>query len=78
MASVKEDFMIYPNPTNGKLIIETRTSNTNNFTIFNVLGSEILKGKIMWDKFEINLENQPDGIYFIRIESFTQKIIKEF
>lgn len=66
---------IYPNPTAGKISVEINDG--KNFTVFNVIGSEILKGKIEGEKFEINLEKEPSGIYFIRIGSLTRKIIKD-
>lgn len=76
VTSMKENLVIYPNPSNGKLIIETNGLKKE-FTVFNVIGSEILKGKIEEERFEINLENESSGIYFLRIGSQTTKIIKQ-
>jgi len=45
--------------------------------ILNTLGSIIYEAVIEDDKMEIDLTNQAPGIYFIRIGSATQKIIKE-
>ena len=45
--------------------------------IYNTLGSPIYSGKITNKKTEINLREQPSGIYFIRIGKVIKKIIKE-
>ncbi len=74
--NIKNHFNIYPNPTNGKLQI-----NSNNeivlIEVYNLVGQKVLETKA-----EINLSNLRPGIYFVKIEdnngfSETHKVIKE-
>jgi hypothetical protein len=34
-------------------------------------------GKVMEEKVELNLENYPDGMYFVRVKVDSQTIIKK-
>lgn len=76
-------FKTYPNPTKGKFVIELKENITNKSTleIVNAIGQVIFKNNIEGMKIEINIENEPTGIYIIRITSdnntITEKIIKE-
>jgi len=60
---------IYPNPSHDFIQI-TGLSNTLNFKIHNVLGSEILHGNIEKEG-EINIQNLVKGIYVIHFENGT-------
>lgn len=64
---------IYPNPSNGFFTIESK--NENKVTVNNVLGENIHSQNIQIGKNNLNLNNQPNGIYFIKIQNFTYKII---
>lgn len=76
-------FNAYPNPTSGKFIINLSENSVLESTveITNMIGQIIYKEKTNSSVIEINLENNPNGIYFIQITSnnhlFTQKIIKQ-
>ena len=54
---------------------------TNGFkqtlNVYNVLGALVNTTIIESEKTEIDLSNQPAGIYFIKTDSGTIKIIKE-
>lgn len=64
---------IYPNPNDGFFTIESK--NENKVIINNVLGENIHSQSIQIGKNSLNLNNQPNGIYFIKIQNFTYKII---
>jgi ELWxxDGT repeat protein len=66
---------IFPNPTNGNFTIDSEKE--LEITITNILGKTILTHQIQQGKNQINLSNQPNGIYFIKNEDSTLKIIKE-
>ncbi|MBI4947900.1 MAG: T9SS type A sorting domain-containing protein [Bacteroidetes bacterium] len=61
-------FIIYPNPNNGTFAIETKEKKYE-LVIANVLGEKIYSSKINLGKSEIDLSNQPNGIYFMQIKT---------
>ena len=71
------DISIFPNPTTGKFQLTTNNSPSTPITISNTLGEIILEVKDLKSNFEIDLSNQPKGIYFLRIGNINRKIIKQ-
>jgi uncharacterized repeat protein (TIGR03803 family) len=71
---LNKTLLIYPNPNNGNFIIETEDETT--VTIANVLSEVVLTQHLQKGKNEINLSNQSSGIYFIKNNHSTFKIIK--
>lgn len=66
----------YPNPFNNTItVMNAETGET--LRVFNTLGACIYTAQIENQKTEIDLKNQPAGIYFIKTGSSTIKIIKE-
>ncbi len=60
------DFInVYPNPSNGKFIIEAK----GDLIIYNLLGEIIISQRIVSDKTEIDLRGEAKGIYFILVNS---------
>lgn len=61
---------IFPNPNAGEFIIEQQV-NTQKYTleIFNTFGEKILTFEVKDQKIEIDLSDQSNGIYFIKISS---------
>ncbi len=80
-----QSISVYPNPsTDGVFSLEINTGNSGQFTnydlkIYNVLGSEIIKSKILNRKSKINMSSYPKGIYFLKVSSdnnnFVRKIV---
>ncbi len=66
---------LYPNPTEGILFIDNIFIHSS-YTIINSLGLEIMKGIIDNNK-TIDMNSYADGIYFLRIEDKSFKIIKQ-
>lgn len=66
---------IYPIPSDGILFIETEKEYTIEIT--NLLGSHILSQKLYNGKNQISLSEQSNGLYFIKCQSSTFKIIKQ-
>jgi hypothetical protein len=64
---------IYPNPNNGKVIIDGVKQNAA-LIIFNSIGAKIIEQNISSEKTEIYLKNLPSGIYFVQI-SLEKEII---
>lgn len=72
-------FTVYPNPTSGILIVETRCTSSlqrqTEYRITNLTGQTLMKGQICSETQQINISILPEGIYFLTIASKTQKII---
>ncbi len=81
--NIKSGIKIYPNPNNGQFFVKAPENNQNyNIKIYNVLGKTVFsKQNILNDNVPVNISDEPNGIYFVKIEMngkiFTQKIIKE-
>ena len=63
---------IYPNPTNGILVVETQcfaSQPTNTYRITNLLGQTLLQGNLTAATQQINVSELPEGMYLIRIET---------
>lgn len=72
-----EEINIYPNPFNDKITIQMYVPFDFPFQIYNSLGAQIYSSRMEKGKAEIDLSNQPSGIYFIKAGSFSKKIIKQ-
>ncbi len=74
---------VYPNPTNGQFTINleasSRPSSVSKIEITDITGKTIKQLSI--DNYQIDISNQPTGIYFIKIQTnkglFIRKIIKK-
>ena len=70
--TVKNTFIVYPNPNNGAFYIERRNraekESEETVEIYNMMGQEIAslssKGG---DKIQVNLSGQPSGLYLYRV-----------
>lgn len=76
------EFSIFPNPSNGKFTIKNNLIGNCDIEIFNSFGQEIFqKENVNENNFEIDLSEQANGIYFVRIVNdekiYSQKIIKQ-
>jgi uncharacterized repeat protein (TIGR03803 family) len=67
---------VYPNPSNGSFNIKlTNFSDQMVLKVYNVLGQNIYETKLNSSSTEINLQNQPDGVYFYRLLSENSVLI---
>jgi hypothetical protein len=69
--SFRESLNVYPNPSSG--IFNIRGENINEVQIMNVSGAVIYQGEFT----AIDLSNQPDGIYYLKITTSTGTITKK-
>lgn len=67
---------IYPNPTNGVIMIEAES--INNVSVFNVVGQKVFEQNVNENQYVIDVKQFGNGVYMIRIEtadgSMTQKV----
>ena len=61
--------MLYPNPANEVLVIETNQSEYNEISICNAIGQEVKKEKIATRITEINIKDLLYGVYSVRFTS---------
>ena len=66
---------VYPNPTNGQVIIEAE--GIKHVTICNALGQVIYESKTEGDVFEYDFSGQKAGIYLARIETANGVVVKK-
>jgi hypothetical protein len=59
-------FDIYPNPSNGVFYFYKSNTKTLTLSVCNALGEVIKKVEAIENKTEINLNNYPSGLYFIK------------
>jgi hypothetical protein len=84
VVSEKLAFRVYPNPTTGSFTIEmtgVTTPEATEIEIYGIRGNRVIKTNLSGaSKQVISLEDQPSGLYFIRLmsegTSATGKIIK--
>tara|TARA_R110001592_G_scaffold6720_5_gene36139 strand:+ start:9409 stop:12792 length:3384 start_codon:yes stop_codon:yes gene_type:complete len=74
------DAIIYPNPSNGIYNIYLKGfDNDTEIEVFNTLGKKVLHKYLtnLSGNNTINLENESDGIYFVRITSNNKSLMKQ-
>lgn len=69
------DLIVYPNPSSGILTVITKINSP--ITIYNIVGELILESDSKTETTVIDLNQQANGIYFVRIGAITKKIIKQ-
>jgi hypothetical protein len=70
--------VVYPNPANGVLFVETRRATSlpdQTYRITNLMGQTVLSGNINADNQQINVSSLPQGMYFITFAGETRKFV---
>jgi hypothetical protein len=74
------DFALYPNPSSGKLTIESNffLDSDAQLEVFSITGQRLLWGNLTWgNKWEKDFSQFPSGIYLLRLQSnFGEKTVK--
>ena len=71
-------FSIYPNPTTSVLNVELGIQNgAMEVDVINTLGEMVYTTEIMNQKSQIDVSALPAGVYFVRVDTATQKFIKQ-
>lgn len=60
---------IYPNPTSGKLVIDTRDLKGESVSLYNALGQLVLEENIQSQQTVLDLDNMSKGIYFLNVRA---------
>ena len=70
-----KNLLVYPNPTNDNLFIQSRKS--GEIKMYNVLGKLVLSKEKETNNCKINVSNLSKGVYVIKLERFITKFVKE-
>ncbi len=74
-----ETIRLYPNPVQASLIIELSRFESGELYLYNAMGKLIQTTQISTSKYELNTEQLPTGLYYLKIRSNSNEIqIKEF
>ncbi len=68
---------VYPNPATNYITIATEEITTGTIRIMNLLGQEMSSHQITGTLTSVDITNLGEGIYFVSVESGTQKIVKK-
>jgi hypothetical protein len=61
-------FTLYPNPTTGLFRIKANTNEAvQSVMVYNSVGELVMQQTVTDDEMELDLQNQPAGIYFVRM-----------
>jgi hypothetical protein len=77
---LENTFNIYPNPNNGNFIVNAQLTKTENVSIslYNLLGAKIQEfNNVKSYPFQMNLNDLPNGSYFIKFNSGNNTITKK-
>ena len=76
---------VYPNPTDGVLNVRLPNppapfgrgtcDSPTEYRISNLMGQVMLQGQIMGETLRIDVTGLPQGMYFVTVGNFTQKIV---
>ena len=75
---VVAQFDLYPNPTNGVLVVETvhaPSLPTQTYRITNLMGQTVLTGSLNAETQQIDVSGLPQGMYFISVGEGTRKFV---
>jgi hypothetical protein len=67
--------IIYPNPATTEINVKLATQQIAEYSIFNISGQKMMQGQVQ-DGSTIDIQSLSPGIYFLRVENETAKIVK--
>ena len=70
------DVILYPNPANSELnVVYDEASDVKNIAVYNIIGKVMAVYKVTGNSANLNLDNIPAGIYFVRLYNSTGNIV---
>ncbi|MBA3704948.1 MAG: T9SS type A sorting domain-containing protein [Bacteroidetes bacterium] len=70
---LKNEIAVYPNPSNGNFIIDTKSNGI--IVISDMLGREILTKEFFSGKNQVSLLNESNGVYIVRVQIGSSYVI---
>lgn len=74
----KTRVVVYPNPVNTSLTIETEFETSSNLTVTDLTGKIILKDSILNKSHQLEVATLNPGIYLLEIQNGTEKMVIKF
>ena len=71
-----DNYKVFPNPFNEELTIEVKSAQSNDFTIYNVIGELITSGKLNSQFNTIDLSSLAPNIYILNIKNQSIRLVK--
>ena len=72
-----KNLLLYPNPANGLILVESQKPEIQKFKLINMLGTTISKGNLYYHvPFQLDIQHLPAGIYAIQTSTSVIKFIK--
>ena len=65
--TIENSIWVFPNPTNGKVQLIVNKENVSFYEITNILGKCVAQALLINEKTEINIAEQKNGIYFLKV-----------
>jgi polyhydroxybutyrate depolymerase len=70
------NYKVFPNPFNQELTIEVKSAQSNDFSIYNVIGELVTSGKLNSQVNTIDLSSLAPNVYILNIENQSIRLIK--
>ncbi len=68
---------IYPNPSIGTLNFGLTTIELSTVSVYNMLGAEVFNATKNTQLFTVDMNNQPNGVYFVKVKTGNDVITKK-
>jgi len=70
------DIVLYPNPAGNELnVVYDASADIKNIVVYNIIGKVLTVYKVSGLSANLNLENMPSGIYFVRLYNSTGNVV---
>lgn len=76
MSSQEDKVMLYPNPANNDLnLVFDANADVKNIAVYNVIGKIMNVYKVTGNSANLNIENIPSGIYFVKLYNASGNVV---
>ncbi len=73
----EDNIYVYPNPNKGEFFIQFNSNKNRTFEVYNSIGKLVLQSSTNNSNVQIDLTNNPRGIYFVKISDENSTSIKK-
>jgi hypothetical protein len=76
IGNTEDKVMLYPNPANNELnVIYDANADIKNIAVYNIIGKVMNAYKVTGESANLNIENIPSGIYFVRLYNANGNVV---